>query len=72
MALPRSFENALKHSGQVSLMCAYPEEPCPLFGTSAGADRVSCVIFGISVSGSPGLPNSAINRRLPPIAFRLS
>jgi hypothetical protein len=26
--------------------------------------RVSCVIFGISVSGSPGLPNSAINNRI--------
>jgi hypothetical protein len=25
---------------------------------------VSCVIFGISVSGSPGLPNSANNRRI--------
>jgi hypothetical protein len=26
--------------------------------------RVSCVIFGISISGSPGLPNSAISRRI--------
>ena len=26
--------------------------------------RVSCVIFGIRDSGSPGLPNSAINKRI--------
>ena len=26
--------------------------------------RVSCVIFGIKLSGSPGFPNSAIKRRI--------
>jgi len=26
--------------------------------------KVSCVILGINVSGSPGLPNSAINKRI--------
>jgi hypothetical protein len=33
--------------------------------------RVSCVIIGINVSGPPGLPNSAINRRIRARRFSL-
>jgi hypothetical protein len=56
--------NATVVFNKVELAKAIHEEADAGPGRGDLSARVSWVIFGINVSGSPGLPNSVINKRI--------